>query len=310
MHYNQLRSHIARLIPTLSGASRKGQHGKIGILGGSIEYTGAPYYAGISALRTGADLCHVFCAEEAAFSIKSYSPELIVHPFLRSDQILANETEPSRSESINLSVEKVMAVVPRLDVLVIGPGLGRDKSVRETLRQLLPQLRSAQMPLILDGDALYFISSEPDLIKGYTHLILTPNAATDPKKASEIDPAILSERLGNPIIVRKALADFISDGVTNLVIEEHSSPRRCGGQGDIMSGCIATFAAWAKNVESDGVMQGSPNPYLLAAYAGSLLTRMSSFQAYQASGRSMLATDVIECIGKMFSECFPSDSEQ
>ncbi|KAL0587115.1 hypothetical protein ABG067_003173 [Albugo candida] len=217
-----------------------------------------------------------------------------------------------------------MAVVPRLDVLVIGPGLGRDKSVRETLRQLLPQLRSAQMPLILDGDALYFISSEPDLIKGYTHLILTPNAMeyarlcaalhiieeADPKKASEIDPAILSERLGNPIVVRKALADSISDGVTNLVIEEHSSPRRCGGQGDIMSGCIATFAAWAKNVESDGVMQGSPNPYLLAAYAGSLLTRMSSFQAYQASGRSMLATDVIECIGKMFSECFPSDSEQ
>lgn len=73
-----------------------------------------------------------------------------------------------------------MAVVPRLDVLVIGPGLGRDKSVRETLRQLLPQLRSAQMPLILDGDALYFISSEPDLIKGYTHLILTPNAASRP----------------------------------------------------------------------------------------------------------------------------------
>lgn len=30
----------------------------------------------------GADLSHVFCAREAAPVIKSYSPELIVHPVL------------------------------------------------------------------------------------------------------------------------------------------------------------------------------------------------------------------------------------
>lgn len=30
----------------------------------------------------GADLTHVFCAREAASVIKSYSPELIVHPVL------------------------------------------------------------------------------------------------------------------------------------------------------------------------------------------------------------------------------------
>jgi len=29
-----------------------GQGGKVGVLGGSFEYTGAPYYAGISALKT------------------------------------------------------------------------------------------------------------------------------------------------------------------------------------------------------------------------------------------------------------------
>ena len=30
----------------------------------------------------GADLSHVFCTQEAAPVIKSYSPELIVHPIL------------------------------------------------------------------------------------------------------------------------------------------------------------------------------------------------------------------------------------
>ena len=34
------------------------------------------------ALQIGADLSHVFCTEGAATVIKSYSPELIVHPYL------------------------------------------------------------------------------------------------------------------------------------------------------------------------------------------------------------------------------------
>lgn len=32
--------------------------------------------------QIGADLSHVFCTEGAATVIKSYSPELIVHPYL------------------------------------------------------------------------------------------------------------------------------------------------------------------------------------------------------------------------------------
>lgn len=36
----------------------------------------------VSMLIQGADLSHVFCTREAAIVIKSYSPELIVHPVL------------------------------------------------------------------------------------------------------------------------------------------------------------------------------------------------------------------------------------
>ncbi len=35
-----------------------------------------------SSAQVGADLSHVFCTEGAATVIKSYSPELIVHPYL------------------------------------------------------------------------------------------------------------------------------------------------------------------------------------------------------------------------------------
>ena len=91
-------------VPLLSSDMHKGQAGRIGIIGGSLEYSGAPFYAGIAALKTGCgedilffgiavfllwsfflDLVHIFCQQSAALPIKSYSPELIVHPILDSD---------------------------------------------------------------------------------------------------------------------------------------------------------------------------------------------------------------------------------
>ncbi|KAK6038786.1 hypothetical protein COOONC_23709, partial [Cooperia oncophora] len=66
----------------------KGKCGKIAVIGGSIEYTGAPFFAAISALRLGADLVHVICAPEAAPVIKTFSPELIVHPGLEPENVL------------------------------------------------------------------------------------------------------------------------------------------------------------------------------------------------------------------------------
>jgi NAD(P)H-hydrate repair Nnr-like enzyme with NAD(P)H-hydrate dehydratase domain len=49
--HHQLLPNIKKIIPPLSSSLHKGQAGKIGIIGGSKEYTGAPYYASISALK-------------------------------------------------------------------------------------------------------------------------------------------------------------------------------------------------------------------------------------------------------------------
>lgn len=59
-----------KLIPTAS----KGQSGRVAVVGGSFEFTGAPYYSAISALRVGADLSHIFCSKFSSAAIKSYSP--------------------------------------------------------------------------------------------------------------------------------------------------------------------------------------------------------------------------------------------
>ncbi len=52
LSHNQTLDLIKKFIPPLNSTSHKGQSGKIGIIGGSFEYTGAPYYASISALKS------------------------------------------------------------------------------------------------------------------------------------------------------------------------------------------------------------------------------------------------------------------
>ena len=129
-------------VPLLVPSAYKGQMGRIGVIGGSADYTGAPYYAAESALKFGADLVFVFCAKEAAIPIKSYSPELMVTPFYEEGNILSvtaanhqddscpsDTSSRSKQEAIDVMVQgivdKVSSFFPRLHSLVIGPGLGR-----------------------------------------------------------------------------------------------------------------------------------------------------------------------------------------
>ncbi|XP_005356438.1 ATP-dependent (S)-NAD(P)H-hydrate dehydratase-like [Microtus ochrogaster] len=150
---------VRNIVPALTSKKHKGQDGRIGIVGGCQEYTGAPYFAGISALKVGADLTHVFCAREAAPVIKSYSPELIVHPVLDSSN----------------AVEEVEKWLPRLHALVVGPGLGRDDLLLNNVRGILEASKARDIPVVIDADGLWLIAQQPALIHSYQKAILTPN---------------------------------------------------------------------------------------------------------------------------------------
>ncbi|KAG7399670.1 hypothetical protein PHYBOEH_008313 [Phytophthora boehmeriae] len=181
--------------------------------------------------------------------IKSYSPELIVHPLLRSDASLEGFDENKRAKALKEAADKIAQVLPRLDALVVGPGLGRDASVQEITRQVIARAKEANLPLVLDGDALYLVSIEPEVVKGYKNAILTPNAmeyarlcattrllpSVDVAQAAQIPPAQLSEALGFPVIIQKGSGDTFSDGKITVTNDEFGSPRRCGGQGDVNS---------------------------------------------------------------------------
>ncbi|XP_032170299.1 ATP-dependent (S)-NAD(P)H-hydrate dehydratase isoform X3 [Mustela erminea] len=150
---------VRHIIPPLTSQKHKGHDGRIGVVGGCQEYTGAPYFAAISALKVGADLSHVFCTREAAPVIKSYSPELIVHPVLDS---------PS-------AVRDVEEWLPRLHALVVGPGLGRDDALLENVKGILEASKARDIPVVIDADGLWLIARHPALIQGYRKAVLTPN---------------------------------------------------------------------------------------------------------------------------------------
>ena len=79
----RLLDKVLSVVPPLGvKGTYKGKNGRMCVIGGSQEYTGAPYFAGMSILYSGGDLSQIICEEKAFIAIKSYSPDLIVYPFL------------------------------------------------------------------------------------------------------------------------------------------------------------------------------------------------------------------------------------
>lgn len=68
---NMIRT-VKACIPPLDGSSHKGQAGRIGVVGGSLEYTGAPYFAGISALRVSNFFIIHKCCQRLKINLCTY----------------------------------------------------------------------------------------------------------------------------------------------------------------------------------------------------------------------------------------------
>lgn len=47
------------------------------------------------------------------------------------------------------------------------------------------------------------------------------------------------------VIVKKGQFDIIANGIDSYIVKNKSSPKRCGGQGDLLAGLISTYSFWA-----------------------------------------------------------------
>ena len=377
---------LSSVIPPLTSSSHKGQNGRLTVVGGSAAYTGAPYFSSLTTLKLGADLCTVLTSVEAAIPIKAYSPELMVRPTLVPHYLLdVDGVHPvagkgkaaDKHAAIHAIVDSVKKeVLERSNVVIVGPGLGKDELIVDTVAELLIACKSLSVPVVLDGDGINIAISHPDAIKGNTRLILTPNAAefirlwekycpndTKPPMSLPVDKELitfmtdnaameggflaidhpfalhaaqLARAMGGLTVVRKGAIDVATDGSTAVYCCRKGAPRRCGGQGDVLTGAIGTVWAWCglrkqksaaddkqqKSSEKSGsagddkvtaAAQGEGGEQLkdelLAAYCGSLLVRKSAELAFKEHGRSMLASHVMDGMEDVIEELFPVRSK-
>ncbi|SAL98200.1 hypothetical protein [Absidia glauca] len=302
-------SKVKQIIPPLSSHLHKGQAGRVGIVGGSEEYTGAPYFSGISSMKLGADLCHIFCEPSAATPIKSYSPDLIVHPYMRTLQNL------EKNRSSKDVAGQISPVLSRLHVLVVGPGLSRDDVMQDTARELIQDARSKDMAIVVDADGLFLVQHHPETVRGYKKAVLTPNVvefkrlceAMSIDTTNEDDEKVaqrLSHALGGVTVVQKGGHDIIANERNVFVSDGDGGLKRMGGQGDILSGTIATFLAWGKAYQ-DGVWEHDNSLHaqdipLYAAWSACTIVRESSHRAFGKHGRAVLTSHMLEEIGASY----------
>ena len=230
----------------------------------------------------------------------------MVHPIMRE----INEVPASHEPASELA-SPIVAMLGNLHAVVIGPGLGRDRLMQATVAAVIKAAREKDVPLVLDADALWLIQSEPDLVKGYKDCVLTPNVVEFGRlaKAIGIDPEELPDTgehgckklaaaLGGVCIVRKGAVDWISNGEKAIVSEGEGGRKRSGGQGDTLTGSIGTMLAW-RGIYHEGLWDvegnlGRDETLMLAAFAGSAITRECSRLAFTKHGRALQASDLTE----------------
>eukprot|EP01065_Artemidia_motanka_P019740 TRINITY_DN23576_c0_g1_i1.p1 TRINITY_DN23576_c0_g1~~TRINITY_DN23576_c0_g1_i1.p1 ORF type:complete len:499 (+),score=74.60 TRINITY_DN23576_c0_g1_i1:66-1562(+) len=313
---------MRRIVPPLDGDSHKGQQGRVCVIGGSEDFTGAPYYAGMSALRTGAELLYLLTAEAAAAPIKTYSPELMVTPLYRSGLNLTGDDHASML-SIFDRLANWRPEGGRFHSVVLGPGLGRRPDVLRGITGILNRCKQRRVPMVIDADGVWLVCQDASIIRGYKQCILTPNraefkmlaqavlGATGP--STEQDVVSVADALQVTILL-KGKEDIVYCGAREASPRhgggrpaaqlhrcgEQGAPRRSGGIGDLLSGCLGVVLGWQAALDGERL---DPSEACLAA---SCVVRRASQLAYEQHLRGMTAPDVLRCIPRAFDELCPA----
>jgi len=150
---------VKKFTPARKSSSRKGDNGKVLVLGGSYIYHGAPALSSLAALKTGTDLVYTCVPKINVQSTRAVSPNLIVIPLV--------DSKLTRGP-----VNKLLGQIPAdLDSATIGMGLSIQ--VPEALKLLVKSLLDRDVRRSLDATAL--VSYILPLLSG-KNVVVTPHA--------------------------------------------------------------------------------------------------------------------------------------
>ena len=215
--------------------SHKGQNGKVLVIGGSKDYSGAPAIAALSTLKSGVDIAIVASPSNVSNIIRSYTPDLIVKN-LSKDFITPDD------------VDKILEFSKKVDSLVIGCGMGLEDETGMALQHLLGRIRK---PVVIDADALKLINL--DLIEKIgNNVVLTPHVTEFKELFGIRIPDKLEDKIKTVLNASKC-CDFtiLLKGTVDIIASNGKFKLNCtgnpgmtvGGTGDCLAGVVGSLMA-------------------------------------------------------------------
>jgi len=210
--------------------ARKGDSGKILVIAGSKDYVGAAELVGSAALvvlRTGADLVTVAAPEKVAWAVNSLNSDLITKK-IKGDYFSSEH------------VKEIMELSKDFDVVVVGPGLGREKETFSFVKSVVEKIKK---PKVIDADAIKAI----DLNK-VVNAIITPHRTEfsrllkNSKIRIERDEEMTNYVKNNVLLIKGRMDVVISK--KDIAYNKLGNPgMTVGGTGDVLAGLCAGFLA-------------------------------------------------------------------
>ncbi|MEM0286759.1 MAG: NAD(P)H-hydrate dehydratase [Nitrososphaerota archaeon] len=221
-------------IPRRRSGSRKGENGRVLVLGGNWLYHGAPFHSARGAQASGVDLVYLAVPKQISSALRSMSADFIVYPLPDTKLTLG-------------AVNRLLKWLPEIDSAVIGPGTV--KPPQKSMQRLLLELKSRGIAVVLDAGAL---EKENVQLLTDSKAVITPHAGefkriTDIElPADDADRARIvaeSARKLGVVILQKGKGDVISDGKTTFFNRTGRAAMTVGGTGDVLAGLTAGLLA-------------------------------------------------------------------
>ena len=300
-------------LPKRSAFSHKGSFGKVLIVGGSVNYFGAPLLSGKAAYRMGSGLVTLAVPQQVALTMAGFAPEITWLILDEEDGVIA---EPA--------AELLIKRIGDFTCLAIGPGIGKEETTQRFLERVLfkPEgnnhrsvgflsetvstMREGKFsPLVLDADALRWLSQQehwPERVKA--DLVLTPHPGEMSALTGVPTEELQKDRIGyaaefaqkwhQVVVLKGALTVIAAPSGKVGVIPVATSALAKAGSGDVLTGIITSL-----------IGQGM-QPFN-AATLGAWIHAQAGLDAAQKVGceASVLASDIIASLPTVLSTLLP-----
>ena len=224
---------VLSMLPDRDDFAHKGDFGKILLLCGSRGYTGAAALAAMGALRSGAGL--VFLGvPESIYAIEAVKlTESIVFPLPDENGMLSGAAVP-----------QILERLPRMDAVLIGPGLGQSAGTLAAVKAVLERFDG---PVVVDADGINILAAHKDILRGRAaSAILTPHDGEFARLGGVVgnDRAAAAENMARQlgcIMLLKGHETVITDGVETYINHTGNPGMAVGGSGDVLAGILVSL---------------------------------------------------------------------